>query len=814
MPEDQERHYDVALDAGQELQGTGCTIWHPSGEVEPAGQAQPLASGGAGVVYRGVTREGMQVAIKLLSPTKELVEFIDTEVFRDTFAREIAILSRVTHTRVAKILFSGAATVGSERIPFYAMEFIEGERLDDVLARGELGGREFLDLVDQVLDGLEYLHQRRIMHADLKGANVMVRRQFGHMDAKILDLGVAKVIHEPDPDNVEAGPDEPEPPEYTYFYSSKKITRAEWKPRLGKRITRDELREMFPSHDLFALGMLLDAALTATPLRERLDADLGVAACAALTEIRDRLQLSPGEEHYRAVSQLRADWRKLDPRYLSPLGVPELALAGQARTSIAAPGGRVALTDRMLDLINHPLMQRLRNVPQLELAQLVYPGATHTRLLHAISAFGTTREFIAHLLRDPSFRLLVEPPEVEAALISALCHDIGHYPLSHMFEDWSYQEAQGGKPREIPSDDDLFSVFLDPETARNGAFALFVDELEQRLPRGVKRLDRFLFEDSRFSPEVLEALRTIASSATRSGQLLRGILDSPIDADKVSYLADDSAMTGVGYGLGMDLDALFGALRAPRAEDYPPLGTPVIAIDDKGLPAAEQLMLARYWMLRRVYWHHTNRAIMAMVKFVIALLRQHNALDLRDYFGSTLFHGPLEGIAYLSDALSAAAKEGLFAAAPVNPLDGVADGGRNLYKRVLTVARGDAGPSGAIFNRMAARDGAGLLAAADAVAAELSPVIGRAIRPGEVVIDVPLKERSRTDTQALVYLRRDVRHPKSLEEASPVVGQLLNEFDTHVRKARLYVSGSLAQDLRRTGIDSARTRALAVLSQV
>ena len=48
---------------------------------------------------------------------------------------------------------------------------------------------------------------------------------------------------------------------------------------------------------------------------------------------------------------------------------------------------------------------------------------------------------MSHLLNDPSFRLMVEPFEIEATLLRAILHDIGHYPLSHMFEDFAEEEC-------------------------------------------------------------------------------------------------------------------------------------------------------------------------------------------------------------------------------------------------------------------------------------------------------------------------------------------------------------------------------------
>jgi HD superfamily phosphohydrolase/tRNA A-37 threonylcarbamoyl transferase component Bud32 len=799
-----DRHYDVTVTAGTKLDGTDCIVLHKSGELEPAEAALPVASGNAGVVYRAQWQHGIEVALKLLSPKREIVESVDTEAFRTTFEREIALLAKVTHTRVAKILFSGVAHPQGNDVPFYAMEFVEGDRFGDVIADGSIDGLTFLTLFDQVLDGVEYLHERGFLHADLKSENILVRKQFDQLDAKIVDLGVAKVLDATEPASVGDPGDDG-----TYFYSTKRITRQEWHGRLGKKIPRSELQEMFPDHDLFSLGMLIDEIVDDDVFRRQLTAGLGQPALIALEQIRDRLTAEPGDLTYTSIRELRADWHKLHPGYLSPLGIPELALGAEAKTSIATPSGRVSLTDRTLAVVNHPMMQRLRNIPQLEFAHLIYPGATHTRLLHSISTFDVARRFVSNLLRDPAFRLLVEPTQVEALLLMALCHDIGHYPLSHMFEDWSHQEVQAGDTRRIPTDDDLFWVLLDRPGCAESPFASLGDVAAAAMPPRAAELSAFLFDSGRFSAEVLTAAQCMQHMAEPSHRLLRGVLDSQIDADKIAYLTDDSIMTGVRYGLGMDLDALLAALRAPRTRDLPGGKAPLVAINDKGLPAAEQIMLARYWMLRRVYWHHTNRAIMGMVKFAIAMLDEHGDLDMDDYFRATFFAGPDQALAYLSTAFETSLGTAGNGGRVVNPLRGLTGARRDLYKRILTFASGDQDGSGAIFNVLAMRKSVQLLESMECGRVTIEEELGAEVLRGEVLIDVPLKERAKTAASVLVYLRKGTSWPTPIEEASPIVGHLLKEFDTHVRKARLYVSPELHARLVAGNLDRVREALLA-----
>ena len=90
-------------------------------------------------------------------------------------------------------------------------------------------------------------------------------------------------------------------------------------------------------------------------------------------------------------------------------------------------------TDRIAwRLLNTREFQRLRRIRQLGFSDLVYPGATHSRLAHAIGVYHTARQLIEVIQRRQD-----QPHDKERArvvLLAALLHDIGHGPFSHVFE--------------------------------------------------------------------------------------------------------------------------------------------------------------------------------------------------------------------------------------------------------------------------------------------------------------------------------------------------------------------------------------------
>ena len=86
----------------------------------------------------------------------------------------------------------------------------------------------------------------------------------------------------------------------------------------------------------------------------------------------------------------------------------------------------------LLDIVKHPLMQRLSRIKQLGLASFVYPGAQHTRFQHSIGSFHLMSEAILSLTQKGIFIFDSEAEAVQAAI---LMHDIGHGPFSHVLEN-------------------------------------------------------------------------------------------------------------------------------------------------------------------------------------------------------------------------------------------------------------------------------------------------------------------------------------------------------------------------------------------
>jgi HD superfamily phosphohydrolase len=253
------------------------------------------------------------------------------------------------------------------------------------------------------------------------------------------------------------------------------------------------------------------------------------------------------------------------------------------------------IVESLLDTLE---VQRLRRVRQLGVTSLAFPGAEHSRFAHALGAAFVMKLLLARLraihgsLPEPQ---RVTEDRAREALAAALLHDLGHGPLSHLFE-----EAIPGAPAHETWTE---RVVLDPSTGVHRVLASFDAALPQRVVG--------LVHGQHPLPFLARAV---------SGEL---------DVDRCDYLLRDAHATGVRYGL-YDLDWLLRSLR------FTPDGgggeAPALAIDGaKGLPAIEAFITARLFMFQQVYLHKATRSAEWMIRTILAraveVLRGGHRLD-------------------------------------------------------------------------------------------------------------------------------------------------------------------------------------------
>ncbi|MBV8968980.1 MAG: sigma-70 family RNA polymerase sigma factor, partial [Verrucomicrobia bacterium] len=154
------------------------------------GKPVELGRGAMGVTYKAFDVDLRRpVTLKVISE-----RYLGDESARLRFLREARAAASVRHTNVASVFHLGR-TGGNY---FYAMEFVDGETLENLIKRsGRLDVKLALEITTQVAAGLAAVHEQNLVHRDIKPTNIMVRlKEEPGVTAKIIDLGLAKTLDE------------------------------------------------------------------------------------------------------------------------------------------------------------------------------------------------------------------------------------------------------------------------------------------------------------------------------------------------------------------------------------------------------------------------------------------------------------------------------------------------------------------------------------------------------------------------------------------------------------------------------------------
>lgn len=208
-------------------------------------------------------------------------------------------------------------------------------------------------------------------------------------------------------------------------------------------------------------------------------------------------------------------------------------------------------SDFIFRVIEHPYFQRLRRIRQLGLAELVYPGAVHSRFQHALGAMHLMNEAL-HSLENKG--VLISPAEREATLLAILLHDVGHGPFSHVLEHSLFY----GVSHETVSE-------------------LLIDKLNQLFGGRL-------------------TLATAIFNGTYPRAFFHQLVSGQLDMDRLDYLNRDSFFTAVAEG----------KIGAERIIKMLNVFENQLVVEEKGLMSVENFLVARQHMYWQVYLHKTS----------------------------------------------------------------------------------------------------------------------------------------------------------------------------------------------------------------
>jgi HD superfamily phosphohydrolase len=224
----------------------------------------------------------------------------------------------------------------------------------------------------------------------------------------------------------------------------------------------------------------------------------------------------------------------------------------------------------VMQVISHPWYQRLRRINQMAMAQLVYPGAVHTRLHHSLGAYHLMGMALGELKRKGT---IITDEEILAAQIAILLHDIGHGPYSHALEG-----------------------LILPGLHHEQLSLLMMEALNREMD-GKLQMAIDIFTN------------------VHPKKFLHQLVSGQLDVDRMDYLTRDSFFTGVSEGV-IGYDRILTMLIEHEGR---------LMVEEKAIYSIEKFLVARRLMYWQAYLHKTVVVAEQMLVRIVKRAREIKA---------------------------------------------------------------------------------------------------------------------------------------------------------------------------------------------
>ena len=268
--------------------------------------------------------------------------------------------------------------------------------------------------------------------------------------------------------------------------------------------------------------------------------------------------------------------------------------------------GTIRIGPMILDLLETLEVQRLNGIRQLGLTYLVFPGANHSRIEHALGA--------SHMAEQICRVTNIPEDEKKLVTAAAFLHDVGHGPFSHTLEqvldetlgmdhmDFTKEIILGKADNVSEEEREAFpDVMRIPEVLeKHGVEPADVSDLIKG-ESAVYRIDRLPTDEEPLYP---------------GKRYLPQMIHGAVDADQLDYLQRDAHYTGVAHGI-FDVERLIQTFVIHRNQ---------LMVHRKGVTALESMLVARALMFSTVYFHKTVR----LAELMLARAVERAGRDLKD----------------------------------------------------------------------------------------------------------------------------------------------------------------------------------------
>lgn len=286
-----------------------------------------------------------------------------------------------------------------------------------------------------------------------------------------------------------------------------------------------------------------------------------------------------------------------------------------------------------LQIIDSPLIQRLRCISQVGLTILTYPAARHSRFEHTLGVMTVVSKMVDSMNRaaeSDDSKLKISIRELYILRLAALLHDVGHCFFSHL------SESIYGNLNEFAILKKSFRIFEDAQAHEifsyiiintNSFKKFFIEKIKYPFIEDNSDIDEFFSDVGRMIVGAyLEPKKT--DGIYEQKYYLTQIINGQLDADKLDYLRRDSYTAGL--ALTYDIDRLLYKIRIFQRPTQDTNGEPLfekhLVIPITGISAVEEMAFCKLMLTSYIYQHQKVLAADAVMQDVIAGLALNEKL--------------------------------------------------------------------------------------------------------------------------------------------------------------------------------------------
>lgn len=304
--------------------------------------------------------------------------------------------------------------------------------------------------------------------------------------------------------------------------------------------------------------------------------------------------------------------------------------------------GTIEINEGEILILDSPILQRLRHIKQLGLADLLYSSANHSRFSHTLGVLQTADVMAKQIDKElKKNNVTTDAATFQIVRLASIFHDVGHMFCSHASEQYFQKNRKSSLYEKVKNIQNYFKDSLHIEPSLSEIISVLIvnsKDIRNLLEEVQGGLD--LSFNTIEQDVVIEKICCLILGFPYSKKMIpyAKVISGQVDSDKLDYLKRDSHSTGV--PIAVDMSRIFQKLRVVAShkkfdmvsnDDEPIDSIYKIAIAPAAINTIDQLVISRYMMFENIYYHQKTLTAEETLRYALLKLDESTEGLLDDF---------------------------------------------------------------------------------------------------------------------------------------------------------------------------------------